>query len=148
MTQLQREAIDSAVRAPPLALGGHPLEQRPLFEQMVTAVPIPDDVVTTPGHLGGVPVISVEIAGLTIEGVILYFHGGAFAIGSAPAPAPPARPICGLSPWTIAWPRKIPILRRRSTPCRRTGRCSTAVRMPPESRSRENLRVPTWRSPP
>lgn len=85
MTQLQREAIDSAVRASPLDLGGHPLEQRPLFEQMVTAVPIPDDVVTTPGHLGGVPVISLEIAGLTIEGVILYFHGGAFAIGSASA---------------------------------------------------------------
>jgi epsilon-lactone hydrolase len=76
MTQLQREAIDSAVRASPLDLGGHPLDQRPLFEQMVTAVPIPDDVVTTPGHLGGVPVISLEIAGLTIEGVILYFHGG------------------------------------------------------------------------
>jgi monoterpene epsilon-lactone hydrolase len=52
MTQLQREAIDSAVRASPLDLGGHPLDQRPLFEQMVTAAPIPDDVVTTPGHLG------------------------------------------------------------------------------------------------
>jgi monoterpene epsilon-lactone hydrolase len=85
MTQLQREAIDGALRASPLDLGGDPLEQRPLFEQMVTAVPVPDDVVTTPGHLGGVPVISVGIAGLHSEGVILYFHGGAFAIGSASA---------------------------------------------------------------
>jgi len=85
MTQLQREAIDGALRASPLDLGGDPLEQRPLFEQMVTAVPIPDDVITTPGHLGGVPVISLEMARLPTEGIILYFHGGAFAIGSASA---------------------------------------------------------------
>jgi epsilon-lactone hydrolase len=33
--------------------------------------------------LGGVPVIYIDIPGTTTDGVILYFHGGFFAIGSA-----------------------------------------------------------------
>lgn len=52
---------------------------------MVTAAPVPGDVVTTPGQRGGVPVVHVDIPGTTTEGVILYFHGGFFAIGSAEA---------------------------------------------------------------
>ena len=47
---------------------------------------MPADVVTTPGQLGGVPVISVDIPGTTTDGVIVYFHGGFFAIGSAASP--------------------------------------------------------------
>ena len=40
-------------------------------------------MVTTRGQLGGVPVIWVDIPGITTGGVIVYFHGGFFAIGSA-----------------------------------------------------------------
>ena len=50
---------------------------------MISAAPVPADVVTTPGQQGGVPVIRVDIPGPTTGGVILYFHGGFFAIGSA-----------------------------------------------------------------
>ena len=82
MTQ-QREAIASMLRASPFDPAGDLNEQRPLFETMVTAAPVPGDVVTTPGQLGGVPVIHVDIPGITTEGVIVYFHGGFFAIGSA-----------------------------------------------------------------
>jgi epsilon-lactone hydrolase len=83
MTQQQREMVDGMLRASPFDPAGDLREQRPLFEQMMTAVPVPGDVVTTPGYLGGVPVISVDIPGVTTGGVILYFHGGFFAIGSA-----------------------------------------------------------------
>jgi acetyl esterase/lipase len=83
MTQHQREAIAEMLRASPFDPAGDLREQRPLFESMITAAPA--DVVTTPGQLGGVPVISVGIPGTTTNGVILYFHGGFFAIGSAAA---------------------------------------------------------------
>jgi epsilon-lactone hydrolase len=83
MTQQQREAIDSMLRAAPFNPAGDLAEQRPLFEQMIAAAPVPGDVVTTPGQLGGVPVIYVDIPGTTTGGLIVYFHGGFFAIGSA-----------------------------------------------------------------
>jgi epsilon-lactone hydrolase len=85
MTQQQREAIAGMLRASPFDPAGDLREQRPLFDKMVTAAPVPADVVTTPGQLGGVPVIRVDIPGTTTDGVILYFHGGFFAIGSAAA---------------------------------------------------------------
>jgi epsilon-lactone hydrolase len=85
MTQQQREAIAGMLRASPFDPGGDLAEQRPLFEKMIAAAPVPADVVTTPGQLGGVPVIRVDIPGTTTDGVILYFHGGFFAIGSAAA---------------------------------------------------------------
>src|SRR5262249_34388241 len=83
MTQQQREAIAGRLRASPFDPAGDLREQRPLFDKMVAAAPVPADVVTTPGQLGGVPVISVDIPGTTTGGVILYLHDGFFAIGSA-----------------------------------------------------------------
>ena len=85
MTQQQREAIVGMLRASPFDPAGDLREQRALFEKMVTAAPVPADVVTTPGQLGGVPVIRVDIPGTTTDGVILYFHGGFFAVGSVAA---------------------------------------------------------------
>jgi acetyl esterase/lipase len=85
MTQQQREAIAGMLRASPFDPAGDLREQRPLFEQVATAAPVPADVVTTRGQLGGVPVIWVDIPGITTDGVIVYFHGGFFAIGSAAA---------------------------------------------------------------
>ena len=85
MTQQQREAVAGMLRASPFDPAGDLREQRPLFDKMVAAAPVPADVVTTPGQLGGVPVISVDVPGTTTDGVILYFHGGFFAIGSAAA---------------------------------------------------------------
>jgi monoterpene epsilon-lactone hydrolase len=85
MTQQQREAVADILRASPFDPAGDLSEQRPLFEKMIAAAPVPPDVVTIPGQLGGVPVIRVGIPGTTDDGVILYFHGGFFAIGSAAA---------------------------------------------------------------
>ena len=38
----------------------------------------------TQGELGGVPVVTVETPGLDPSFAVLYFHGGAYALGSAP----------------------------------------------------------------
>jgi len=50
---------------------------------MLTSHPLPEDVRTTPGDLGGIPVVIVEIAGVEPRGTILHIHGGGFALGSA-----------------------------------------------------------------
>ena len=83
MTQQQREAVAGMLRASPFDPAGDLRQQRPLFDKMIAAAPVPADVVTTPGQLGGIPVIRVDVPGTTTDGVILYFHGGFFAIGSA-----------------------------------------------------------------
>jgi len=84
MTQQQPEAVAGMLRASPFDPAGDLREQRPLFDKMIAAAPVPADVVTTPRQLGGVPVIRVDIPGTTTtDGVIVYFHGGFFAIGSA-----------------------------------------------------------------
>jgi acetyl esterase/lipase len=83
MSRRQRETIDQMLRAAAFDLGGDVSVQRPLLEQMLTAHPLADDVRTTTGELGGVPVIFVEIAGTQPRGVILHLHGGGFALGSA-----------------------------------------------------------------
>jgi hypothetical protein len=38
-------------------------EQRVIFEEMMAAIPVPADVTTSSGSLGGIPVVDVEVAG-------------------------------------------------------------------------------------
>lgn len=89
MTDDQRRSLDEMLRNGPLDLGGELQEQRRLLVGMLTSIPLPDDVRTTPGELGGVPVITVDIdrvgGGGTGGGVVLYLHGGAYAMGTAQA---------------------------------------------------------------
>jgi epsilon-lactone hydrolase len=85
VSKQQRDALDEMLRAAPLDLGGDVHEQRIIFEEMMAAAPLPADVATSPGHLGGIPVVNVEVADADPDKVILYFHGGAYAIGSAAA---------------------------------------------------------------
>jgi acetyl esterase/lipase len=83
MSQQQRDALDQLLRDAPLDLGGDVAEQRVIFEQMMAAIPVPADVTTSPGTLGGIPVVNVEVAGTDPDRVTLYLHGGAYAIGTA-----------------------------------------------------------------
>jgi epsilon-lactone hydrolase len=83
MTAQQRDMIDQLLRSAPFDLGGDVAVQRPLLEQMLTAQPLPADVRTTPGDLGGIPVIFIDIAGTDPRGTIFHIHGGGFALGSA-----------------------------------------------------------------
>lgn len=83
MSQHQREALDQLLRDAPLDLGGDVTEQRVIFEEMMAAMPVPADVTTSSGSLGGIGVVNVEAAGADHAKVIFYLHGGAYAIGTA-----------------------------------------------------------------
>ncbi|MER5787932.1 alpha/beta hydrolase fold domain-containing protein [Streptomyces sp. NPDC001980] len=83
MSGQQRRDLDEMLRHSPLDVGGDIAEARAVFHEMMTSIPLPPDVTTTPGLLGGVPVVTVETPGGDPSDVVLYFHGGAYAIGSA-----------------------------------------------------------------
>lgn len=82
MSTQQRELVHHLLRDAPFDLGGDVATQRPLLEQMLTAQPLPDDVRTTDGELGGIPATTVEIAATHPTGTLLHLHGGGFAMGS------------------------------------------------------------------
>jgi acetyl esterase/lipase len=83
VSQQQRDALDQLLRDAPLDLGGDVAEQRVIFEEMMAAIPVPADVTTSSGSLGGVPVVQVEAGSADPAKVIFYLHGGAYAIGTA-----------------------------------------------------------------
>jgi acetyl esterase/lipase len=82
MSSEQREALDTLFRTGPLDIGGDHLKQREIFTRMLTARPLPDDVVLTPGTLGDVPVLEITIDGIAPGGTLLWFHGGFYVLGS------------------------------------------------------------------
>ena len=83
MTAQQRDMVDQILRDAPFDLGGDVAAQRPLLEQMLSSQPLPADVRMTPGDLGGIPVIFIDIADVEPRGTIFHIHGGGFALGSA-----------------------------------------------------------------
>ncbi|MEV6845656.1 alpha/beta hydrolase [Actinoplanes sp. NPDC051411] len=83
MTAQQRDMVHQILRNAPFDLGGDVAVHRPLLEKMLTAQPLPEDVRMTPGQLGGVPVIDIDIDGVEPRGTIFHTHGGGFAVGSA-----------------------------------------------------------------
>ena len=83
MSREQRETVEQMLRDAPFDLGGDVVTQRHLLEQMLTGHPLPPDVHTSTGQLGGVPVVFVAVTGTEARGVILHLHGGGFALGSA-----------------------------------------------------------------
>ena len=83
MTVQQRDMVDQILRNAPFDLGGDVATQRPLLDQMLTPHPLPADVRMTPGDLGGIPVIFIDITDVEPCGTIFHIHGGGFALGSA-----------------------------------------------------------------
>jgi epsilon-lactone hydrolase len=79
----QRDALDQLLRDAALDLGGDVAEQRVIFEEMMAEIPVPGDVTTSSGSLGGIPVVNLEVVGNDHAKVIFYLHGGAYAIGTA-----------------------------------------------------------------
>jgi hypothetical protein len=53
VSEQQRAALDQLLRDAPLDLGGDVAEQRVIFEEMMAAIPVPADVTTSSGSLGG-----------------------------------------------------------------------------------------------
>jgi epsilon-lactone hydrolase len=87
MSQQQRDAINKMMGEVPLDVGGNAIEQRAVFEQMMTAQPLPDDVTTTSGSLGRVPTLEITTADTPSDAVLLWFHGGWYTMGSPRAGA-------------------------------------------------------------
>jgi monoterpene epsilon-lactone hydrolase len=86
MSQEQKEAVGQLLREAPVDFAGDLAEQRVVLEQIMTAHPLADGVVTVSDVVGGVPVVRIEVTGLESESVIVYFHG-AYTMGSAAAAA-------------------------------------------------------------
>ncbi len=57
-------------------------EQQELRE-LLSAQPLPADVTVTAGELGGVPTAEITVDGIEPRHVVLYFHGGVYAMGDA-----------------------------------------------------------------
>jgi monoterpene epsilon-lactone hydrolase len=83
MTAEQKSQLDALLREGPLDIGGDVTVQREVLETMLGGIPIPEDVTVEPGRLGEIPVVNIGIEGLPAQTVMLYFHGGGFALGSA-----------------------------------------------------------------
>ena len=82
MSQQQKDALTEMLRNAPLDIGGDAIEERANFEKMLSAQPLADDVSTTAGELGGVPVLNIETVDANHDAVMLWFHGGWYVIGS------------------------------------------------------------------
>jgi len=82
MSQQQRDAVNQIVAEFPLDVGGDIIEQRAVFERMMTAQQLPADVRITSGSLGGVSTLDIATAGTRPDSVLLWFHGGWYSMGS------------------------------------------------------------------
>jgi monoterpene epsilon-lactone hydrolase len=83
MSSQQKAELDALMRQLPLDFGGDLAEQRLLLEQLMTSIPLPADVTATPSAHGGVPAVDITVPGVRADRVLLYFHGGAYTMGSA-----------------------------------------------------------------
>lgn len=88
MSEQQRAGLDATLRQAPLDLNGDLASLRSAFEEVIRHIPIANDVRKTDVDLVGVGAVEVSIVGTGSSNVILYFHGGAYVIGSASASVP------------------------------------------------------------
>src|SRR6266571_5803692 len=79
----QRENLDAILRQSAFPAGLDVSEQRRLLRELVSAQPLPADVTVTAAELGGVGVAEITVEGIEPRHVVLYFHGGVYALGDA-----------------------------------------------------------------
>jgi epsilon-lactone hydrolase len=87
MSQPERKSFQELLGAVPLDARGDAAVLRRVFEEFMLQTPLPPDVSLTETTLGGVPVIEISVPEARADAVVLYFHGGVFALGSARASA-------------------------------------------------------------
>jgi monoterpene epsilon-lactone hydrolase len=83
----QKEALDAILRKSAFPAGADVNEQRRLLRGLTSAQPLPADVTVTAAALGGVRTAEITVDGIEPRHVILYFHGGVYALGDAFAAA-------------------------------------------------------------
>jgi epsilon-lactone hydrolase len=79
----QRENLDAILRQSAFSVGSDVNEQRRRLRELVSAQPLPAEVTVTEAALGGVPTAEITVDGIEPRHVVLYFHGGVYAIGDA-----------------------------------------------------------------
>jgi monoterpene epsilon-lactone hydrolase len=86
MSQQQQLVLDAILRQGSLDPGADVPTLRAAFNELMAQVPVAADIQQKPTNVGGVGGVEVTIEGAAeSEGVILYFHGGVYVIGSAAA---------------------------------------------------------------
>jgi epsilon-lactone hydrolase len=88
MSKEQQVQLDAILRQGGLDTAGEVAPVRAAFNELMARVPVAADIEQSPVEFGGVGGIEVRIAGDTTEGVLLYFHGGVYVIGTAVASVP------------------------------------------------------------
>jgi epsilon-lactone hydrolase len=83
MSTEQRETLDAILRRSAFPVGSSVDEQRRLLRDAISAQPLPADVTVTGASLGGVPVAEITVDGIEPRNLVLYFHGGVYAISDA-----------------------------------------------------------------
>lgn len=82
MSQEQRRALDEWLRAQPPLAEGSVAQRRAAFEELMAPHPLAPEVAVAPAALAGRPALAFTPPGPPRPGVLLYFHGGAFVLGS------------------------------------------------------------------
>ena len=83
MSAEQREAIEAILRQAAFDVGSDVYQQRQQFQDRLSAQPLPADVHVAEGVLGGVRTAEITVDGVEPRHVVLYFHGGVYALGDA-----------------------------------------------------------------
>ena len=83
MSTEQRENLDAILRQSAFPAGSDVVEQRRLLRELLSAQPLPAEVTVTRAALNGVPAAEITVDGIEPRHVVLYFHGGVYAMGDA-----------------------------------------------------------------
>ncbi|WP_405070768.1 alpha/beta hydrolase [Kribbella sp. NBC_01510] len=83
MSTEQRQNLEAMLRQSAFPTDIDLNEQRRLLRELLSAQPLPADVTVTAATLGGVPTAEITIDGVEPRHVVLYFHGGVYALGDA-----------------------------------------------------------------
>ena len=83
MSTEQRETLDAILRQSALPVDSDVNELRRLFREAVSAQSLPPEVIVTAAELGGVGTAEITVDGIEPRHVVLYFHGGVYAISDA-----------------------------------------------------------------
>ena len=83
MSTEQRENLDAILRQSAFPAGSDVGEQRRLLRELLSAQPLPAEVTVNRAVLDGVPAAEITVDGIEPRHVVLYFHGGVYAMGDA-----------------------------------------------------------------
>ena len=83
MSTEQRASLDAILRQSAFPADSDVDEQRRLLRELLSAQPLPADVIVTSAELGGVPTAEITVDGVEPRHIVLYFHGGVYVMGDA-----------------------------------------------------------------